>query len=181
LAAELFAGVLLAFGLYNLQDRGELRLHLFTIVVYAVLLIPALIILRSLWRITNDMIYWLRPGEDRDGIPAKRILVIGAGKECILFLRSYSSGKRFDGGLAKVIGILDDDSNLHRRYVHGVKVYGGLDTLRDIIHKEKIDQVVITADLDSLKNAELIATAKDENVSVVRFRTVVDNLIGQSV
>jgi UDP-N-acetylmuramyl pentapeptide phosphotransferase/UDP-N-acetylglucosamine-1-phosphate transferase len=176
LAAEIFTGVLLAFGVYSFQDRGDLRLHLATIVVYLILLIPSVIILRSMWRILNDMVYWLKPGVDRNGIPAKRIIVIGAGRQCILFLRSCLSGKRFGGELVKVVGILDDDSNLHRRYVHGVKVFGGLDTLRDIIHKEKIDQVIITADLDSAKRAELFAAAKAANVSVVRFRTVIDNI-----
>jgi hypothetical protein len=180
LAVELIAGVLLAFGLYSFLGSGDIRLHFVTMVIYASLLIPALIVLRALWRISNDMIHWLNPGVDRDGVPSRRVVVIGAGKQCILFLRSYSSSKRFDGRTAKVVGILDDDSNLHRRYVHGIKVHGALQTLRDVIHKEKIDQIIIAADLDSTKNAEIFAVAKDENVSVARSRMVLDNLFDGS-
>jgi hypothetical protein len=50
-----------------------------------------------------------------------------------------------------------------------------------MIKKEEIDQIIIAADLDSIKNAEIFAVAKDENVSVARSRMVIDNLFDGSL
>jgi len=176
LSTELFAGILVAFGLYSFGGRGDLRLHFFTMFIYAVLLIPSLVLLRSLWRIGHDMVYWLNPGVDKDGIQSKRVVLIGADKQCVLYLRSHSYGKRFDGGSVQVVAILDDDSNLHKRYVHGIKVYGGLQILRNLIHEEEIDEIILTVDLDLKSEEDLLAIAKEENVSVVRSRMVLEKV-----
>jgi FlaA1/EpsC-like NDP-sugar epimerase len=176
LVAELFAGILVAFGVYSFFDSNGMRLHFFTMVIYAVLLIPTLVILRALWRIIHDMMHWLNPSVVKDGISVQRAVVIGADKQCVLYLSSHSHGELDSGKLVQAIAILDDDSNLHHRYVYGVKVYGGLRILRDIIHKERIDKIILTIDLEKEKVAELLSIAEEENVPVMRSKMVLEKV-----
>ena len=177
LASELLAGILLAFGLYSFFDSSGTRLHFFTMVIYAALLIPSLIILRALWRVSQDMIRWLSPKGIGNQSIVRRTVIIGAEKQCILYLNSYVHNDHGSSGSVQLVAILDDDSNLHRRYVHGIKVHGGLKLLRNTIRKEKIDQIILTIDLEEEQQAELISIVHEENISLMKSSMLLEEMV----
>ena len=105
-----------------------------------------------------------------------RTIVIGADKESILYLNANAGNRYGNKALVQVITILDEDSNLHRRYVHGIKVRGGLNILRETVRQEKIRQIVLTVDLDDEQQAQVMAVAKEENVPLIRSKMVLEKL-----
>ena len=172
LASELLAGILLALGLYSFMYSTGVRLYCFTMIIYAALLIPSLLILRIMRRFLQDVIRWLSHKGSQS--VTKKTVVVGADKQCIYYLSSSIDKGKSDS--VQVVAILDEDSNLHRRYVHGIKVRGGLNLLQDIIRKEKIDQVILTIDLGEEQHSAIMATALLENVPVMRSKMVLEAL-----
>lgn len=175
LAAELSSGVLVGFGFFSFFYSTNIRQHFYAMIVYAVFLIPTLVVLRALWRIMRDILQWVRPKED-EKVNARRTVIVGSGKQCVLYLRSYVYDNFEASDAVYVIAIIDDDANLHHRYVHGIKVAGGLDCLRSMIRKEKIDQVVLTCELSCDDINDLFAVMSEEKVSLVRFGVTLEKV-----
>ncbi|MGB9151238.1 MAG: nucleoside-diphosphate sugar epimerase/dehydratase [Burkholderiales bacterium] len=68
-----------------------------------------------------------------DRSDSKPVIVMGAGEAAALLLRDLARSKQWC-----VVGLLDDNSSKHNRYLHGVKILGKLD---EIDHWSKIHQV----------------------------------------
>jgi FlaA1/EpsC-like NDP-sugar epimerase len=85
----------------------------------------------------------------RQGDPGEteRVLLYGAGIRAQLFLkdRALRIAKNFDGRL--IVGFIDDEKMLHFQWVYGQLVLGGLQELPALIERQKINRVIIVAEL----------------------------------
>ncbi|MFW5883121.1 MAG: hypothetical protein ACOCVG_02025 [Verrucomicrobiota bacterium] len=102
----------------------------------------------------------------------RRILLYGAGSCGGLYLRELRLVPPDDIATRKLIGFLDDDKNLMHRYVHGLKVLGGLNDLEQLIEDLGIDEVIITADLRPDHERLILEKAKAMNIRLSRWRPV---------
>jgi FlaA1/EpsC-like NDP-sugar epimerase len=99
------------------------------------------------------------------------VLVYGAGSLCTLFLRDRAVSGAWDPRTRQIVGLLDEDRNLHGRVVFGYKVLGGADRLRDACREHRVEELVITdpPPADVLKH--LLSAAADLGVRVQRWQT----------
>lgn len=72
----------------------------------------------------------------------RRTLLIGAGEAAEMLLRQlqHDGGGRDSIG---VVGLVDDNAQTHGRALHGVPVLGGTADLEDLVHKHRIQLMVI--------------------------------------
>ncbi len=56
----------------------------------------------------------------------KPVLILGAGEAAAMLVKEFVRSPEW-----QVVGLLDDQADLHERQIHGVKVLGGLDTLAE--------------------------------------------------
>ncbi len=93
-------------------------------------------------------------------------LVYGAGSRGALYLSR--GAERFDatGVRQRVIGVLDDDSNLHGRLVHGYNVLGGARELPRILARYRVRDIVVTTALAPDHRRQLLAAARQSGVTV---------------
>lgn len=99
-----------------------------------------------------------------------KVILVGAGHQCSSILRNemfIAGGTR----LAKtVVGIVDDDSNLLDRYVHGNRIIGLVSQLGDLISARGIHELIITRPLGSDLEREVLRIARESGVRVYRWQ-----------
>ena len=82
-----------------------------------------------------------------DPLETERVLLYGAGIRAQLFLkdRAMRLAKNFDGRM--IVGLIDDEKSLHFQWVYGQLVLGGLKELPTLVERQKINRVIIVAEL----------------------------------
>jgi UDP-GlcNAc:undecaprenyl-phosphate GlcNAc-1-phosphate transferase len=101
-----------------------------------------------------------------------RVLIYGAGDGGELLLRELM--QNHDLGLLPV-GFVDDDPQKQGRVIHGVRVLGALDSLGEVVGKERVDEVVVsTSKLDAERNAMLEALCKTQGLRYRRMRIALE-------
>jgi FlaA1/EpsC-like NDP-sugar epimerase len=92
----------------------------------------------ALWRSFGRIYAFFQRAE---GIGAmKRTIIVGAGDAGSLLLRDIEGQP--DLGL-RVVGFIDDDRRKVGRIVRGVKVFGAVDELAEIVKSERIDEILV--------------------------------------
>ena len=92
---------------------------------------------------------------------AKKVLIYGGG----LNLRFYLSKKynQIDKDPIKIIGIIDDEPVLRKRYVYNCKVLGNYSELSQIYSRHPFDEIVITSENISEKRKANIKVFCNKN------------------
>lgn len=102
--------------------------------------------------------------------PTRNVFLYGAGTRGILFLRYWSA--RYPGIVERrrVVGFLDDDSNLHGRWVYGYLVRGGVRHLAKLARQHSLKEVIVTANLTRDALLALKETAKQHNLILTEWK-----------
>ena len=96
-----------------------------------------------------------------------RTLIIGAGNTADMIIRDMG---RFDSSGFNPVGFIDDDVNKIGRYIHGVKVLGKIDTLKEVISKGSIEAVIIAIPSLNYKLLRTIySTARECGVKTIKI------------
>ncbi|MEK6909967.1 MAG: nucleoside-diphosphate sugar epimerase/dehydratase, partial [Candidatus Aenigmatarchaeota archaeon] len=96
-----------------------------------------------------------------------RTLIIGAGNTADMIIRDMS---RFDSSRFNPAGFIDDDMNKIGRYIHGVKVLGKIDALKEVISKYSIEAVIIAIPSLNYKLLRIIYnTARECGVKTIKI------------
>ena len=98
-------------------------------------------------------------------IPAKRVLVLGAGRAGETLVRELLRENRY-----RPVGLLDDNASLRGAKVHGVPVLGTLDQLQQRAHEVAAEMLLIA--MPSASNAQMQHVVEACEQSGVPFRTV---------
>ena len=70
-----------------------------------------------------------------------------------------------------VVGLLDDDTNLHGRRVYGYPVLGGIDKLAEMAAHHHVREIVITTHLDDDIFRRVTEYAAANGINVFKWRT----------
>ncbi|MCI5064585.1 hypothetical protein MRY87_02545 [bacterium] len=99
---------------------------------------------RALPRISLDLLALHSGSRGGKEITRKRLLVIGADT---LFLRYLKERDLNESELfpIQVVGIIDEDTNLRKRIVHGYRVIGTTQELSNLLPELQVDEIVVTA------------------------------------
>ncbi|MBT7067407.1 MAG: hypothetical protein HN919_13980 [Verrucomicrobia bacterium] len=93
----------------------------------------------------------------------RRLLLIGASStQATLFLINQGFRLANDESVAHVVGYIDNNRQLHGRYVGGQLVHGGIDQLENEIHTHEIDMLVVIDPLDD-GDMQTVTTVADRN------------------
>ena len=98
-------------------------------------------------------------------VPAKRVLVLGAGRAGEVLVRELLRENRY-----RPVGLLDDNASLRGAKVHGVPVLGTLEQLPQRAHEVAAEMLLIA--MPSASNAEMQRVVEACEQSGVPFRTV---------
>jgi len=149
-------GIAIALFLYNRLDTVPRAV----LVVYPVVLAVFLGLPRLAYR------YWKDSRLDfTRGVPAKRVLVLGAGRAGETLIRELSQERRY-----RPVGILDDNTQLRGAKVHGVPVLGMIEQLPDIA-REVAAQMLLIA-MPSASNVQMQRIVELCEATGIAFRTV---------
>lgn len=83
---------------------------------------------------------WRFSTRRRKGLERKSLLIIGAGSAGEKILREIQGNQRLN---YNVLGFLDDDRSKWGRSLHGVKIYGAIDMIPEIVERENVDEALI--------------------------------------
>ncbi len=169
LGVVLTLGILLAAGVTATLEACASRAVVEMIVLYAAVVVPVLVGARTLGQLAQDGMSWLRRVQDPG---THRVLLYGGGRRCMLYLRGLSYGDAPDRRTdANILGLMDDDANLHGRTVYGHRVVGGLDALAAGL-LPVVDEIVVVADLSEAARRRLVAEAVRQGVAVSEWKPV---------
>ena len=89
----------------------------------------------------------------------KRVLVVGAGSAGQMIINELKENPQ----LNKVaVGIIDDDINKIGRRIHHVKILGDTSQIKDIVEKQKVDEIILAiANADKVRKAQIIEKCKE--------------------
>jgi UDP-GlcNAc:undecaprenyl-phosphate/decaprenyl-phosphate GlcNAc-1-phosphate transferase len=103
---------------------------------------------------------------------ARRVLIYGAGDGGELLVRELLNNRRL--GLVP-IGFLDDDPQKHGRVIHGLRVIGPLDRLKDIAGSTAVDEIVVsTSKLDPDRSVALSVISQASGIRMRRMRIALE-------
>lgn len=114
-------------------------------------------------------IMWLRHGQGRGpkGQRQERVLIYGAGVGYKQYLDSLGA----DGVSQRIVGLIDDEPNLRKRYICGYQVLGCGDELAECLFRYQIDRLVLTCAVSKKKAEALLNNCKDRNVDFFIFKS----------
>jgi UDP-GlcNAc:undecaprenyl-phosphate GlcNAc-1-phosphate transferase len=99
---------------------------------------------------------------------ARRVLIYGAGDGGELLVRELLNNRNL--GLLPV-GFLDDDPTKHGRVIHGLRVMGALDRLKDLAGAQSVDEVVVsTAKIEPQRFEALGTLVQSAGIRTRRMR-----------
>ena len=177
LALSVLVGIVLAAILSLFDENCAERLLLLKSVMYAGVAVPLVTGIRAFSSVVRDAMSWSKRHQAlTHGRSLLNILVSGAGDRCVLFLREMNLDSTDDIVTRHVAGILDNDRNLHGRYVYGYRVLGGRDKLPEIIKKHNIHEIVMTQSIPDEAMNTLLKDAKENNVVVSEWQTALNVL-----
>lgn len=96
-------------------------------------------------------------------------MIYGAGVRGILFMRQRSAKYPGAGDRRRIVGILDDDTNMHGRLAYGYPVRGGIDRLESLVKRYAVKEVVVTAKLKPEVLRRLRAIAYRQNLILTEW------------
>lgn len=165
------AGTLLAAILENLFYPSERNIWLHMLAFWSLAGTP-LLASRALLRLIQDGSALVRRHYSRFNKNRQRnVLLYGAGYNCTLFLRAQSFELITpDRTEYRVAGLIDDDSKLHGRLVHGLEVVGGIERLGQVLGAGDIDEIVVTTQLLDANRRQLCSLAQDSDVLLRTWR-----------
>jgi FlaA1/EpsC-like NDP-sugar epimerase len=173
IVGALLAGALLAAGAQRVQGGpgpSSTRAFFFVFSGFAV---PLLCGVRAFPRLVMDCASTVRSEhESLQGVASRRTLVYGAGQSCTLYLRARTlQSLEKDPEQRHFIGVVDDDTNLHGRYVHGLKVLGPPRMLPDLVAEHRVQDLVLTRPAaEPVRQIIREIRARREDVRVMEWR-----------
>ena len=169
LAASLCAGLAVGFAISSMFHSELTRLRLLETAIQGGFALTLMCGVRLFRRIAADV----RGSVIARGLTAapelKRALIYGAGHSGLLFLHAEGDAAPGTGEGYRVIGFLDDDTNIHGRLMHGYPVLGGRDTLSTLLPSTAADLVIVAARLEPESLRLLLAAAGACKVRVLRW------------
>lgn len=168
LCKNIFISVFISFILILLKNHNEnfnlLLLKCLIFLFLAILLIVGFRLLLKHFKYKMYKDYYLKTNIRC----LKKTLIIGGELNCKFFLnKSYTELIDLD---LDIVGIIDKSKSLYGAYIYGFKVIGGIDDLENLLKKFKIEQVVLTLDLNEECLADIVSCCLKYNVKLKEIK-----------
>lgn len=102
----------------------------------------------------------------------EKVLIYGAGIRCRQYLERLAYAKSRGGRIKQeIVGLIDDEKNLRKRYVQGYQVLGNSAELPKCLLVNQIDKIVLTCSLSQDALGDLVQVCARQRVSLSVFNT----------
>jgi UDP-N-acetylmuramyl pentapeptide phosphotransferase/UDP-N-acetylglucosamine-1-phosphate transferase/ribosomal protein L30E len=176
LAAALAGGLLVGFAISIMANTEFTKMRLVETTSVFCLALALMTGLRLFRRVAADLRGSVMARGFGTAPDLKRALVYGAGHTGLLFLHAEGGAAPGSGKGYRVVGFLDDDTNLHGRIMHGYPVVGGSETLETLLPATAAEMIVITANLHGESRRKLLQVAKACGVRILQWRTELEEI-----
>jgi UDP-N-acetylmuramyl pentapeptide phosphotransferase/UDP-N-acetylglucosamine-1-phosphate transferase len=141
-------------------------------IMMAGIAVPLIVGVRAAFRVVQDMMQLFQRCTVLDnGNRCQPVLIWGAGYRTTLFLKQEAF-RSLQDKRQHTIGIFCDDEAMVGHYVHGVKVYGGLDTLRHFAKSRNVETVYIVEAVSDSRRQEICEVLAGLDVRVIQWDIV---------
>lgn len=171
LMAALGGGLAAGLAVAHMIDERPVRGLLIETSILFWMALLSMVALRVFRRVAADLRSSIMAHGHHESAGLQRALVYGAGHTGLLFLHMESGAVPGSGSGYRVVGFLDDDTNLHGRIMHGYTVMGGRETLETLLPTSGAELVIVTARLDETSHVRLRRVASACGVRVLQWRT----------
>lgn len=169
-----FGGILISFCATIFFCEHPLRQCLTAGFLYLGMAVPGVAASRAFFRVVQDVMAW-KSRIARESAACRRVLLVGAGPECQLFLKEASL-QHDAAQRMRVVGLLDEDPGLRGRWVYGYRVLGGLDFLELAVKSTRAGEICIVDRLGADEVAAILAVAEKRGLSVRQWQTSLQTL-----
>lgn len=170
-------GVLLSGSISLFEPVASFRQFLAQMLMYLGLSSALIMGIRGLPRVIQDyMGYFSHVYRRQEESEVQNVLIYGAGLRSLLYLREKTFSSTQKKMRERVVGFIDDDRNLRKRWVHGHEVLGELQNLDTLIPRHSIHEIVITASLSVAHRAKIVELCKLHGVKIVEWSTTETDL-----
>lgn len=124
--------------------------------------------IRFSYRLLRD---FLQPGSE------KKAIIIGAGRAGEQLFREFKNSSTLN---TSIVGFLDDEPALKGKYLHGVKIYGGISDLNRAVSETEAGEILIA--IPGIKNQkirEIVNKSAELGISVKRLPDLTSFVKGQ--
>jgi UDP-N-acetylmuramyl pentapeptide phosphotransferase/UDP-N-acetylglucosamine-1-phosphate transferase len=177
LATALCGGLAVGFAIVSMVETELTKLRLLETAIQGGFALALMAGLRLFRRIAADV----RGSVMARGLTSatnelQRALIYGAGHTGLLFLHAEGDAAPGSGRGYRVIGFLDDDTNIHGRVMHGYPVLGGRENLATLLPSSEADLVIIAARLDPETMRLLLRAAGACGIRVLKWQTGLEDI-----
>lgn len=169
-----FGGILISLCGTIFFCEHPLRQCLTVAFLYLGMAVPGVAASRAFFRVVQDVMAW-KSRITRESTVFRRVLLVGAGTECQLFLKEASL-QHDAAPRMRVVGLLDEDPGLRGRWVYGHRVLGGLDLLERAVETTRAEEICIVDRLGAEEVAAILAVAGKRGLSVRQWQTSIQTL-----
>lgn len=176
LAASLCGGLAVGFAIATMVETEFTKVRLLETAILGACALTLMTGVRLFRRIAADVRGSVMARGLTTADNLQRALIYGAGHSGLLFLHAEGDAAPGSGTGYRVVGFLDDDTNIHGRIMHGYPVLGGRENLATILPSTAADLVIVTARLNSESRSVLLAAAGACGVRVLKWRTGLEEI-----
>ena len=176
LTTALAGGLTVGFAIALMLDGRPMRAQVIETSVLFWVALLSMVGLRVFRRVAADLRCSVMSHGHRDTAHLHRALVYGAGHTGLLFLHMESGAVPGSGSGYRVVGFLDDDTNLHGRIMHGYPVMGGSEMLETLLPASGAELVIVTAKLTEDSKSRLLRVTSACGVRVLQWRTELEEV-----
>jgi FlaA1/EpsC-like NDP-sugar epimerase len=131
---------------------------------------------RLVWRFYREK-YFIMDQFGLRSSKGKRTIIIGAGEAGSLLLKEI---RRQRSGEYRVVGFVDDDHGKHGMLLHRVPVLGGIDHLRALVRKHKIEEIIVAIPSAQGKMLQrIVASCEKAKIQVKTLPCISDIIDGK--
>ncbi|MBQ3438132.1 MAG: polysaccharide biosynthesis protein [Fusobacterium sp.] len=104
----------------------------------------------------------------------ERVLIYGAGEAGAVLAKEALTNSKFP---YQIVGFIDDDIKKINTYIYNIKVLGNRDSIKEIIKRKRIKEVIIALpSLHSLELEKIINEIKEDNFVKIRMLPFIPDL-----
>ncbi|MEI6218387.1 MAG: hypothetical protein WCP86_05770 [bacterium] len=164
----LATGVTIAEAFVATGDSQGSKSFLVHLSLYCGFASVALVLIRILPRLAQDLMPLLREYYSKRGGIQSRTAIYPAGPGAVALIQAQLIPARHDN-VRRIVGLLSDDSNLHGRLIAGYNVLSGIDTLDKTVVRHKIQEIIVTAEATDADCRKVVDAARRCGIVVSRW------------
>jgi len=116
-------------------------------------------------------------GDNNKGIPARRVMLIGAGSAGCMILRDINNSKDI---CEKVVCIIDDDQNKWKRYIDGIPIVGGRDSILEAAETYHVEKIYLAIPATTAENRrDILAICKETDCELKSLPSMYQLILGE--